>query len=63
MTLEYVNYILWGPWQNQEYPFIIHTFKMNMETWVELYSQHYAHELLFISRIFVGDTIHHNIIP
>ena len=33
MSLEYVNYIFWGSWTNWEYPFAIHTFKLDLETW------------------------------
>ena len=39
MTLEYVNYILWVPRTNCEYLFNIHTFRVNLEIWVELYSR------------------------
>ena len=61
-TLEYVNYILWAPYINYKYSFIIHTFKLNLEFWVELYSGHYAQELLFIPRILVGNIVHPSII-
>ena len=31
--------------------------KLNLEIWVELYSQHYAHELLFFPRIFAENIV------
>ena len=40
MTLEYVNYILWASQTNWEYLFTSHTFGLNLEFWVELYSRH-----------------------
>ena len=36
MTMEYVNYIPWAPQINWEYSFTIHTFKLNLEIWVDL---------------------------
>ena len=38
MTLYYINYIAWAPPKNYEYLFNIHTFKLNLKFWVELYS-------------------------
>ena len=38
MTLEYVIYILGAFWTKWEYSFIINTFKLNLEIWVELNS-------------------------
>jgi hypothetical protein len=43
-TLEYVNYILWVPGTNMEYSLFIRTFNLNLDTLVELYPQHYAHD-------------------
>lgn len=56
MTLEYVNYIQWAPRTKWEYLWTFHTFKLNLEFWVELYSGHYAHELLFIPIILAQNT-------
>ena len=33
-------------------------FKLNLEIWVELYTQHYALDLLFIEEIFKGNIVH-----
>ena len=63
MALEYVNYIQWTPQTKWEDSFTIHTYMLNLEIWVELYSQQYVHEMMFIPRIFVGNIIHPNIIP
>ena len=38
MTPEYVTYIVWATQTNWEYSFTIHTFMLNLEIWVELYS-------------------------
>ena len=35
-------------WTSWEYSFTIHEFRLNLEVWVELYSRHSTHELLFI---------------
>ena len=42
LPVEYVNQIPWTPQTNREYSFIIHTFRLNLEIRVELYSRHYA---------------------
>jgi hypothetical protein len=47
MTLEYVKYSM-SPQSKWEYSFIVHTFRFNLEIWVELESGHYAQKLLFI---------------
>jgi hypothetical protein len=57
----YVNYIMWVPRTNWE--FIIHTFRLNLEIWVELCSRNYAQELLFIPRIFTQNIVHPSIVP
>lgn len=51
--LEYVNYIKCASRRKLKYLFTIHTFRLDLDNWVELYSQHYAEDLLFIPRIFV----------
>jgi hypothetical protein len=38
-----------------EYSFIIFTFKLNFQIWVQLYPQHYVQESLFILVTFAGD--------
>ena len=43
--------------------FTIHTFKLNLEIWVEVYSQHYAQELLFTLGICKGNIVQPSIIP
>ena len=63
MTLEYVNDIPWAPQIKWEYSFIIHTFKVNLEIWVELYSQHYEQEVLFTPMNICKNIVHSNIIP
>ena len=52
-----------GPRSQWEYSFIVNTFKLNLEIWVELESGHYAQELLFIPRILSRNNIHPSIIP
>ena len=65
--VEYVNYSLWTSCTKWECLFIIHTFRLKLEIWVELYSWHYAQvycssqeycqETLFIPLLFPLITI------
>ena len=52
-----MSIIICGPQTNEKYSFTIHTFKLKLESWMELYSQHYAQESLFIPILFRGITI------
>jgi hypothetical protein len=64
--VEYVTYNPWASCTKWEYMFIIHTFRLNLEIWVRLYSWHYAQvycssqeycqETLFIPLLFPSIT-------
>ena len=63
VTLEYVNYIMWASQTKFGILFTIHTFHLNLEIWVELYSRHYAQELPFIPWTFARNIVQPNVIP
>ena len=60
MTLEYINYyIQWAPIKVRM--FVYYSYIHAYYTWKfgwKLCSQHYSHETLFISVLFIGNTIH-----
>lgn len=58
MTLYYINYIAWAPPKNYEYLFNIHTFKLNLKFWVELYSRHCSQENLFVIVLVIEHSLH-----
>ena len=60
MILEYVDYCFVGPRTRWEYSFNICTFRLSLEIWVKLYSQHYVQELLLIPILFLEITVHSN---
>lgn len=49
--------------QRMDILFIIRTFKPNLDNLGGVTSQHYAHDLMFILRVFIGNIVHHNTIP
>ena len=46
--------------QSRNIRLLFHTFKLNLEIWVELYSRHFARGLLFIRIVYPTFTINGN---